>query len=226
MTSHGGHDGFILLRNDGAPKSIEGLKMVPRVVFKDFEDLRSKLTGDDETGGVVPTGVQATPTAQVQTDDPVLAEQDTESGEQWDESEPILVAPEEISDQLVDHGAGAEVISATRTDEELGHFVIILQRCYRRYRTRRELVESSVLHKLYQTCAEHAKGVKFGPEKEPKHRSHYLAVLRGPLPHALLVLSSLVNHIRKARYAAKRRLSKTDPGPEMEKCFELLNTLK
>src|SRR5260370_30532845 len=125
MASHRGHDGFILLRNCGAPKSIEGLVMVPRVVFKDFDDLRSKLTGADETGGIAPTGLQATAVAELQTDDPVLTERDTESAEQLDESEPVLPAPEEIPDQLVD-SAGAEVINATRTDEGLTHFIIML----------------------------------------------------------------------------------------------------
>jgi len=137
--------------------------------------------------------------------------------------EPV-VATEEVPEQVVD-SVGAEVISATRTDEGLAHFVIVLQRCYRRYRARRELVESSSLHQVYQTCAQRAKAIEFGLEKEPKHRSHYLAILRGPLPHVLSVLSSLVNLIRKTRNAAKRRLSKADPGPEMEKCFEHVNNL-
>ena len=219
--SHGGQDRFILLRNAGAPKSIEGLSMVPRVVFKDLDDLRSKLTGADGNGEAAPTGPQATLTGEPQTDHPGP----TESAEQLDEIEPIPVAPEEIPDQLPD-SAGTEVINATRTDEGLTDSVIVLQRCYRRYRARRELIESSVFHKLYQACAVSAQGITFGQEKEPKHCSHYLAVLRGPLPHVLLVLSNLLTLIRKTRNVAKRRLSKINPGPEMERCFALLSILK
>ena len=185
---------------------------VERLVFVNSEDLKSILSKGPKGSAIVSVP------------DPMADESEEVTNEvPPEEDEPLLITTEHSIQSSVT--AQPEVIKATRTDGAIHHAVRLIQRCYRRHRIRRELIETSEFEKLSYECAKDVQQVVF-PWGKPKHRYRYVSLLRGPLPHVLFVLSRTLALIRGAKEAGTRRLSETRSGIEMEKCFERVRTLK
>ncbi|KAF8336960.1 uncharacterized protein EI90DRAFT_3013934 [Cantharellus anzutake] len=110
---------------------------------------------------------------------------------------------------------------ATKTEDEIRAAAVLIQRCYRRLAAKR-ILESSEFQKVFLACV---KNINFQPNQGPVNRIHFFAILRGPLPHVLFVLSRVLEGARDAKHAAKSRLDTVELGDLMVECQNQITVL-
>lgn len=113
--------------------------------------------------------------------------------------------------------------------EEKIHSAQLIRRWYRQQLRRETAQQRSDIRRLYSICSANAECIECGSTREVgnslevNRRRRYLMLIRGPLPHVLVVLDGLLVHVRKAKDDAKRRLTKVQ-HLELEKVRDVITS--